>query len=131
MVTDGGAERAEQTAAAVLLLAAFTFQVRLLVPVVGLVLAADALAGARGPVPWLWGRVVTARWPRLSRPGDPERARVQAALVTVVAAVATVLFTIGLGGLGWLVTLAGAAAATLAATGVVFLGPVLTRRLRG
>lgn len=130
MVTDGGAERAEQAAAAVLLLAAFTFQVRLLVPVVGLVLAADALAGSRGPVPWLWARI-TDRWPRLSRPGDPDRARAQAALVTVVAAAATVLFTIGLGGLGWLVTLAGAAAATLAATGVVFLGPVLTRRLRG
>lgn len=119
----------EQGIAAVLLLAAFAFELALLVPAVGLVLAADALAGPRGPVPRLWARVVVPRRPGWADPPDPEPARVQAALVTVVLAAATLGFALRLDVLGWLLTLTGAGASVLAATGVVALGPLVARRL--
>jgi hypothetical protein len=59
--------------AAVLLLAAFSFQTRLLVPVVGLVLIADALAGARCTVPCGDGSSPPLAPPVATR--RPERAR--------------------------------------------------------
>ncbi len=119
----------EQGVAAVLLLAAFVFELPLLVPAVGLLLAADALAGPRGPFPLLWARVVVPRRPAWADPPDPEPGRLQAALVTVVLAVATLGFALGLDALAWLLTLTGAGTTVLAATGVVALGPLVVRRL--
>jgi hypothetical protein len=113
---DARADRLAQGAVGVLFLAAFVFKLPWLVPVVGLVLVVAAVGGTRAnPFHILFVRALA---PRLGPPDagfDEDTVRAQDALLAAVAALATLFFLVGIGFVGWLVTIATAIVAVLAA----------------
>ena len=112
--------RLNQAVVAVSLLAAFLFDARLVVPVVGLVLLVGAAFGPRyGPFLRLYAEVIR---PRLGPPAeleDPRPPRFAAGLGAGFLALATAAFAVGAVGVGWALAVVVAALAGLAAgTGV-------------
>ena len=128
--TDARGDRIVQALVGVLLLAGFVFREPIIVPILGLVLFLGAL---RGPVTNLLHRAYGA-WlqPRLGPGGgtiDPQTIRAQDAFAAIVLGVASLAFAVGLAGFGWLLVVAEAVVAVLAATTMVHLGARLTERL--
>jgi hypothetical protein len=127
--------RFNQAVVAISLLVAFVLEAEPVVPAVAAVLFLGAAFGPRyGPFLRLYAEVVK---PRLGPPAeleDPRPPRFAAALGVAFLLAATVAFAIGASGLGWVLTLAVAVLAGLAAATGVCLGCeiyVLSARRRG
>ncbi len=127
---DVRADRAIQSLVGVLVLAAFVFRLPWLVPGLAVLLGAGALGGPHLNV---FHRAFTA-WvtPRLS-PADPAATvdsttvAAQDTLAAAILVVASVMFAIGLAFVGWVLALAEAVIAVLAATTPIHLGDRLPR----
>ncbi len=120
-----------QGAVAVITLGAFVFHLQWVIPILLVLLAAGALLGPAGnPFHRLFAGLVA---PRLAPARAMERAttiKAQDVLATALLGVATLLILVGLGGVAWVVTLAEAGVAAVAATTGVHLGVTVLDRLR-
>jgi hypothetical protein len=128
---DVRADRAVQATVAVATLSAFVFRQPWVIPVLGVFVGAGALVGPAGnPIYRIFDGLVG---PRLSPAADVEPAatlRAQDVLGVALLGVATLCLLIGLGGIAWIVTLAEAGVAAVAATTGVHLGVEVRDRLR-
>ena len=124
---DVRADRAVQGAVAVVTLGAFVFRQPWVIPVLGVLVGAGALLGpGRQPVPPALRRRSSRpgcrpRPPRRAGRDDPGPGRARGRRCS---ASATLLLLIGLGGVAWIVALAEAGVAAVAATTGVHLGVV-------
>ncbi len=127
------ADRAVQGSLAVGLLAAFVFQQPWVVPVLTVLVAFGAVFGPAGnPFLRLYAWLVAPRR-RRRRSRDYEEAssvRAQDVLATVLLGTATLVLALGIGPIAWVVALAQAGAAAVAATTGVHLGELALARLR-
>ncbi len=127
---DARADRLAEGTVGVALLAAFVFKVPWLVPLVGLVLLVAAVAGTRAnPFHILFVRAIA---PRLGPPDatvGEDVIQVQDALLAAMTAVAAAGFALGVAFLGWLVVIAAAIVAALAAATSFYAGEYLRRLL--
>jgi hypothetical protein len=133
---DARTDRVAQGAVGIALLAAFVFRIPWLVPVLALLLAVGALGGpeANGL------HRVFERWiaPRLPAPRDDvsegtvprSTVRGQDALAAAILTVASLVFALGIGPVGWLLALAEAVIAIIAATTRVHVADRVLRRFR-
>lgn len=125
---DARGDRLVQGSVGVLLLAAFVFGWKLVVPVLGVLLAVGAAVGPRAnPFYVAFARILA---PRLAAGGpliDAQTVRRQDALVAGLCAIATLAFGIGISPLGWLVVVAAAMVTIIAATIRIHLGDQLRR----
>jgi hypothetical protein len=132
---DARTDRAAQAAVGVVLLAAFVFRLTWLVPVVALFLAVGALAGPEGNVlhkgferwilprlPGRWGHGTVTYVPVVT-------VQAQDMLGAVILAAASLAFLVGIGPIGWVLVLAEAVIAILAATARVHAADWVRRRL--
>ncbi len=119
---DARTDRVTQGAVGIALLAGFVFRVPWVVPVVGIITAVAALGGPGANVlHWIFERLIA---PRLPSPGaiaaEPKvlgtTVRAQDALATVILLVATLTFALGIGLVGWILAVAEAVIAIMAAT---------------
>jgi Domain of unknown function (DUF4395) len=128
---DARADRTVQGVVAVATLSAFVFRQPWVIPVLAVFLGAGALVGPAGnPIYRIFVGVVA---PRLSAAANLEPAatlRAQDALGAALLGAATLCLLIGLGGLAWIITLAEAGVAAVAATTAVHLGIAVRDRLR-
>jgi hypothetical protein len=128
---DSRADRSAQGAVAVFLLGAFVFRQIWIVPVLGALVASGAALGPPGN-PFL--RLFTAFVaPRLGPPSEHEVAatvRIQDVLLAALLGVATLALLIGLGPITWIVALATAGIAAVAATTGVHIGVTVRDQLR-
>ena len=127
--------RFNQAMIAVLLLVAFVLDWPPMVPIVATILVAGAVLGPRfGPFLALYAAVIK---PRLAPPAeleDPRPPRFAAAVGAVVLAASTVAYVAGSVGLAWILALAVAVLAGLAATTGICVGCeiyLLVARRRG
>lgn len=113
---DARGPRFNQALVALLLLAGFVFEIREIIPAMGVVLLLSALGGARlGPFLRIYRDVVA---PQLGPPTeieDPRPPRFAATVGTVFCGVATLALVAGVPGLAWALALIVAALAALAA----------------
>jgi hypothetical protein len=125
---DARGDRWAQGAVGLALLAAFVFGIPLVVPIVAVVLFIGAIFGPRAnPLHVFFAALVA---PRAGPPParlPAETVRRQDALVSVLCALATLIFAIGISALGWLIVLAAALVAIIAATARIHLGDQLQR----
>lgn len=125
------ADRAVQATVAVATLSAFVFRQPWVIPVLGVVVGAGALVGPAGnPIYRIFDGLVG---PRLSPAANVEPAatlRAQDGLGVALLGVATLCLLIGLGGIAWIIALAEAGVAAIAATTGVHLGVEVRDRLR-
>jgi Domain of unknown function (DUF4395) len=132
---DARTDRAAQATVGVVLLAAFVFRVSWVVPVVALFLAVGALAGPEGNVlhkafeRWLLPRLPPNRAPLTESRVAVSTVRAQDALGAVVLAAAALGFVLGIAPIGWVLVLAEAVVAILAATTRVHAADWVRRRL--
>jgi hypothetical protein len=111
------------------------FRLTWVVPVVALFLAVGALAGPEGNVlhkafeRWLLPRLPPNRSPVTESRVAVSTVRAQDALGAVVLAAATLGFVLGIAPIGWVLVLAQAVIATLAATTRVHAADWVRRRL--
>ena len=128
---DVRADRTVQGVVAVATLSAFVFRQPWVIPVLAVFVGAGALLGPAGnPIYRIFAGLVA---PRLSPSVSLEPAatlRAQDALAVALLGVATLCLLIGLGGLAWIITLAEAGVAAVAATTGVHLGLAVRDRLR-
>jgi hypothetical protein len=127
---DARTDRVVQGAVGVILLGAFVFRFGWLVPALGLVLAPGAIAGP-GMQPLIQGfdRFVAPRLPAGEAAVIPaSTVRAQDILTVAGIALASVIIAVGVGLLGWLVVIALAVVALIAATTRLHLGERLLRR---
>ena len=128
---DARADRTVQGVVAVATLSAFVFRQPWVIPVLAVFVGAGALLGPVGnPIYRIFTGLVA---PRLSPPTNLEPAatlRAQDALGAALLGAATLCLLIGLGGLAWIITLAEAGVAAVAATTGVHLGIAVRDRLR-
>jgi divalent metal cation (Fe/Co/Zn/Cd) transporter len=129
---DARGDRVVEALIGVALLGAFVFRVPLLLPILALLVGAGAVAGPRANV----FQVVVGRFvvPRLHAPEvgfAPEvratTVRAQDALIAMLCALAAAAY-VGVSGLGWLIAIAAAVVAIVAATTGVHLGERLLGR---
>jgi len=119
---DARTDRVAQGVVGVALLSAFVFRAAWLVPALAVLLAIAALAGPQANgLHRMWERWIAPRLPRVSdtntEPGIAvTTVRAQDALAAAILVVATLAFVFGIGALGWLLTIAEAVIAILAAT---------------
>ena len=131
---DARTDRAAQATVGVVLLAAFVFRVTWVVPVVALFLGVGALAGPEGNVlhkgfeRWFLPRL-PARGSTIESSVSVTTVRAQDALEAVVLAAAALAFVLGIGPIGWVLVLAVAVIAILAATTRVHVADWVRRRL--
>jgi uncharacterized protein DUF4395 len=125
---DARGDRLVQGSVGVLLLAAFVFGWKLVVPIFGVLLAAGAAVGPRAnPFHLAYARLLAPRLATGEALIDPQTVRRQDALVAGLCAIATLAFGIGISPLGWLVVITAAIVAIIAATTRVHLGDQLRR----
>ena len=125
---DARGDRLVQGAVGVLLLAAFVFGWRLVVPILGVLLAVGAAVGPRAnPFHLAFARFLAPRLGAGEALIDPQTVRRQDALIAGLCAVATLAFGIGISPVGWLVVISAAMVAIIAATIRVHLGDQLRR----
>ncbi len=130
---DARTDRVAQGALGIALLAGFVFRVPWLVPGVAVILAVAALGGPRAnALHQVFERLIA---PRLPSPGaiaaEPRVAgttvRAQDALATAILLVATIAFVLGISFVGWILVLAEAIIAIMAATTRVHVADRLRR----
>jgi hypothetical protein len=128
---DARADRVVQGAIAVVMLGAFVFRAAWVIPVLAVVVGVGAVAGPAGN---LLHRLFAAfATPRLSAPQAVVPAptvQAQDLLAAALLVFATLCLLITLGGIAWIVALAEAGVAAVAATTRVHLGVVLRDRLK-
>jgi hypothetical protein len=119
--------RVQQGATAVALLAGFVFHVDLVLPIWTLILLIDLVAGPRaGPVGQVF-RLLGERRLRPPRAFHPaSRARANALPEAGALTVATLLWAVGIGVLGWIIALVVAAAAAYSAATDTCVGCEIT-----
>jgi divalent metal cation (Fe/Co/Zn/Cd) transporter len=131
---DARTDRVAQGTVGIALLAGFVFRIPWLVPAVGLILAVGALGGpSANALHQLFERVIA---PRLPSPGaiaaEPGVAaatvRAQDALATALLLVGTFAFVLGISFIGWILVVAEAMIAIMAATTRVHIAERLRRR---
>jgi hypothetical protein len=132
---DARTDRVAQAAVGIVLLAAFVFRLTWLVPVVALFLAVGALAGPEGNVlhklfvRWILPRL-RGRWGRATESVVPvATVQAQDMLGAVILAAASLAFLVGIAPIGWVLVLAEAMIAILAATTRVHVADWVRRRL--
>jgi len=125
---DARGDRVVQSAIGVLLLAGFVFRWPWLIPILGLILAVGAIAGPHAnPFHLAFRRLMAPRFSTPEAPIDPVTIRLQDALLAGLCALASLMFLAGLTPVGWLLVVAAAVAAIVAATIRVHLGDQLRR----
>jgi hypothetical protein len=128
---DGRELRAAQGVVAVILLGAFVFRLPWLVPVVAVVTVAGAVLGPHANPLHVAYRTVVA--PRIAPPRvheEPAAVRALDGLAAAACGLATLAFAGGLYGAGWVVALAEAAVAAVAASTGANAAVALRDRLR-
>jgi hypothetical protein len=132
---DARTDRAAQATVGIILLAAFVFRVTWIVPVVALFLGVGALAGPEGNVlhkafeRWLLPRLPATTASTVEGSVAVATVRAQDALEAVILAAAALAFVLGIGPIGWVLVLAGAVIAILAATTRIHAADWVRRRL--
>ena len=128
---DSRADRTAQGVVAVVLLAAFVFRQIWIVPVLAVLVGAGAALGPGGnPFLRLFAGFVS---PRISKPTafeDPATVRAQDVLGVALLGVAMVAVLISLNVVAWIIALAEAGIAVIAATTGVHAGVVVRDRIR-
>jgi len=128
---DSRADRTAQALVAVVLLAAFVFRQLWVVPVMAVLVGAGAAFGPGGnPFLRLFAGFVS---PRISKPTtfeQPATVRTQDVLAVGLLGVATVTVLISLNVVAWIIALAEAGIAVIAATTGVHVGVVVRDRIR-
>jgi hypothetical protein len=128
---DTRADRVVQGAIAVVTLGAFVFRAVWVIPVLAAVLAAGAALGPAGnPLHRLFAAVVAPRLPAGRATVPAPTVRVQDVLGAGLLGAATLFLLLRLGGLAWIVALAEAGVAAVAATTGVHLGVTVRDRLK-
>jgi hypothetical protein len=123
--------RAQQGAVAVILLAAFVFQLPVLIPVAALLPGLDAVLGAGGPSRRFWRGVLAARMGPARTQDSAGAFRTQSLAVFTALVIATLVWLAGLDGLAFVLAILVALLAALCATGLFNLGTELDRRKGG
>ena len=127
---DARADRFVQGAIAVVTLGAFVFRAGWVVPVLAVVLGLGAIGPAGNPLHRLFAGLAAPRLPAAHATVPASTVRTQDVLGAALLALATLLLVISLGGIAWIVALAEAGVAAVAATTGVHLGVMLRDRLR-
>jgi Domain of unknown function (DUF4395) len=128
---DVRSDRAAQGAVAVITLGAFVFHQQWVVPILMVLVGAGALFGPPGnPFHRAFAGLVAPRIPPATAMERASTIKAQDVLATALLGVATLLILIGLGGVSWIVTLAEAGVAAVAASTGVHLGVTALDRLR-
>jgi hypothetical protein len=128
---DARADRVVQGTIAVLTLGAFVFRVRWMLPVLAVVLGVGAAIGpARNPLHLLFRAGVASRLPAARATVPASTLQVQDALAVGLLGLATLFLLVGLPGLAWVVALAEAAVAAVAATTGVHVAVSVRDRLK-
>ncbi len=128
---DARADRAVQGVLAVATLSAFVFHQPWAIPVLAVFVGAGALIGPPGnPIYRIFDGLVAPRLPPADTVEPAATFRAQDTLAVALLGLATVCILIDLGGIAWIVALAEAAVAAVAATTGVHLGVVVRDRLR-
>jgi hypothetical protein len=126
---DARGDRLAQGLVGVVLLGAYVFGLPWLVPFVALVCLAGALLGPHGdPLFLLYIRLVAPRLGPADNEVPAEAIRAQDAVLAAIGAAATLLFLLGATPFGWVLAIAGAIVAIVAATTGVHLGEVALHR---
>jgi hypothetical protein len=131
---DARTDRAAQATVGIVLLSAFVFRVTWVVPLVALFLGVGALAGPEGNVlhkafeRWLLPRLPASR-ATVDSSVAVTTVRAQDALEAIVLAVAALTFVLGIAPIGWVLVLAAAVIAILAATARVHAADWVRHRL--
>jgi hypothetical protein len=129
---DARAQRTAQGTVGVVLLGAFVFGLPWLAAAVAVLLGPGALAGPdRNVLLWLYARTVAPRLgsaPATEGAVDAGTVRAQDAFVAAVLVLASLTFTVGAAGIGWLLVVAVAVTAVVAATTRVHVGEYVLRR---
>jgi hypothetical protein len=114
----------------ILLLAAYVFGLPWLVPLLALACLGGALMGPRGdPLFLLYLRLVAPRLGPADSELPPEAIRAQDAVLAGLGGAATLLLLLGATPFGWILAIAAAIVAIVAATTGVHLGEVVLHRL--
>jgi uncharacterized protein YggT (Ycf19 family) len=128
---DARADRVVQGAIAVVTLAAFVFRAVWVVPVLAVVLGVGAAIGPSGnPFHRLFAGAVAPRLSPVRTTVPAATVQAQDGLAVALLALATLFLLIQLGGIAWIVALAEAGVAAVAATTRVHLGVTALERLR-
>jgi hypothetical protein len=115
-------DRVAQGAVGIALLAAFVFRIPLVIPVLALILAIGAVGGPQANAlhlvfeRWIAPRLPAGMYTNVEPRIPAPTVRAQDALETAVLLVAGVAFAIGISLLGWILVIAEAVIAILAAT---------------
>jgi len=131
---DARTDRVAQATIGVALLAAFVFRLSWIVSILTIVVAIGALAGPIGNgLHRTFERFIAPRLPAYDRtaPGaciDAVTVRAQDALAAAILAVATIAFVLGIGLVGWVLTVAEAVIAIMAATTGIHVADRIRRR---
>ena len=127
---DARADRVVQGTIAVVLLAAFVFGALWVIPVLAVVVGLGVVGPAGNLLHRLYASLVAPRLPA-ARSGVPaSTVRAQDVLAVSLLALATLCALIRLSGIAWIVALAAAGVAAVAATTGAHLGETLRDRLR-
>lgn len=126
---DVRADRAVQATVAIGTLSAFVFRQPWVIPVFVVIVGAGALIGPAGnPIYRIFEGLVARRLSPAVSCEPAATLRAQDVLAVALLGAATVCILVGLGGLGWLVTLVEAGVATVAATTGAHLGVAVRDR---
>jgi hypothetical protein len=127
---DARADRVVQGAIAVVTLGAFVFRAGWAIPVLALVLGLGAAIGPAGnALHRLFASLAAPRLPPVRATVPASTVRAQDGLAVALLGFATLCLLISLGGIAWIVALAEAGVAAVAATTRVHLGEILLDRL--
>jgi hypothetical protein len=127
---DGRADRVVQGTIAVVTLGAFVFRAVWVIPVLAVMLGVGAAIGPAGnPFIRLFAGLIAPRLGPAETTVPAATIRAQDGLAVALLGVATLFLVIGLGGIAWIVALAEAGVAAVAATTGVHLGVTLLDRL--
>lgn len=128
---DSRADRTVQGAVAVILLAAFVFRQTWVVPVLAVLVGAGAAFGPPGsPFHRVFAAYVLPRLPASTGREDAATIQIQDVLATALLGAATLALLVTLNVLAWIIALAEAGVAAVAATTGVHLGVVVRDRIR-
>jgi hypothetical protein len=128
---DARIDRLVQSTVGVILLAAFVFGFPVVLPALALLLGAGGLAGPPANVfHWAYSRGLAGRLPPDDATVPYETVRAQDLLGAAILVVASGAYAIGLGPVAWLLAVAEAGIAIVAATTGLHLGEYIRSQLR-
>jgi hypothetical protein len=127
---DARADRVVQGALAVVTLGAFVFRAFWVIPVLAIVAGLGAIGPAGNPLHRLFAALAAPRLPPVHTTVPASTVRSQDLLAAGLLAFATLCLVISLGGIAWIVALAEAGVAAVAATTGVHLGVTLRDRFK-